>query len=318
MPSEFGRGGEITANSGEQCMAAARCREEEEEAKRPGKGVRSDFIAARCFREERERERERERSRAKPRTAGGADVLDGAAWQLLGIGGPTWNGEGRTAEMAQAVGGRRERRVGERERCRTAQRRPAQQRRRGAAPAVEGTRAGGGRRGRAGRGQRRSGKRWGRGQDGTWHGPERRRAGSDGAHGRTAMAVCRRGETEEGEKEVDEGGLKRNFREKQGLHYKASITFKPVLKWRWSQKQKCMVFRALQLCFRVHLQKSNSFEIIIKLSKVFKLYKNFYIKTTLHLHPRCSFTYIYDLNVSFQILQNNPHTFEIYPPYIPI
>jgi hypothetical protein len=93
-------------------VAAARCREEEEEAKRPGKGVRSDFIAARCFREERERERER--SRAKPRTVGGADVLDGAAWQLLVIGGPTWNGEGRTTETARAVGGRREGRVGER------------------------------------------------------------------------------------------------------------------------------------------------------------------------------------------------------------
>jgi hypothetical protein len=47
-----------------------------------------------------------------------------------------------------------------------------------------------------------------------------------------------------------------------------------VFKWRWAQKQKCMVFQDLQLCFRVHLQKSNSFEIKIKLSKVFKLYIN--------------------------------------------
>jgi hypothetical protein len=43
-----------------------------------------------------------------PKTAGGAGVLDGAAWQLLGIGGLTWNGEGMTADVARALGGRRE------------------------------------------------------------------------------------------------------------------------------------------------------------------------------------------------------------------
>jgi hypothetical protein len=75
-----------------------------------GEGVRSGFIAARCLKEERERER----SWAKSRTAGGAGVLDGAAWQLLGIGDPTWNGEGTTTDVARAVGGRRERRVGAR------------------------------------------------------------------------------------------------------------------------------------------------------------------------------------------------------------
>jgi hypothetical protein len=48
--------------------------------------------------------------------------------------------------------------------------------------------------------------------------------------------ACRRGETEEREREVDEGGSKRNFREMQGPYYNASITFKPVLKWRWAQK----------------------------------------------------------------------------------
>jgi hypothetical protein len=97
------------ANSGEQCATAARCRGEEEEAKRPGRGgVRSGFITACCFREEREGER----SRAMPRMAGDAGVLDGAAWQLLGIGGPTWNGEGMTADGARAVGGRRERCLG--------------------------------------------------------------------------------------------------------------------------------------------------------------------------------------------------------------
>jgi hypothetical protein len=75
-----------------------------------GEGVRSGFIAARCLREERERER----SWAKSRMAGGAGVLDGPAWQLLEIGGPTWKGEGTTADVARAVGGRRERRVGTR------------------------------------------------------------------------------------------------------------------------------------------------------------------------------------------------------------
>jgi hypothetical protein len=88
------------------------------------------------------------------------------------------------------------------------------------------------------------------------------------------VAACGRGETEEGEREVDEGGLKCNFREMQGPYCNASITFKPVLKWRWAQKQKCMVFQDLQLFFRVHLQKSNIFEIKIKFSKVFKLYIN--------------------------------------------
>jgi hypothetical protein len=92
-------------------------------------------------------------------------------------------------------------------------------------------------------------------------------------------------------------GLKRKIRETQGLHCKASITFKQVLKWRWSQKQKCIVFQALQLYFKVHLQKSNNFEVNIKLSSIFKLYVNpinsifkLYVnpinKTTLHVYPR--------------------------------
>jgi hypothetical protein len=81
-------------------------------------------------------------------------------------------------------------------------------------------------------------------------------------------------------------GLKRNSREKQGLHCKTSITFKPVLKWRWSQKQKCIVYQALQLCFKVHLQKSNNFEVKIKLSNIFKLYVNPIDNTTLHIYPR--------------------------------
>jgi hypothetical protein len=43
-------------------------------------------------------------------------------------------------------------------------------------------------------------------------------------------AACGRGETEEGEREVDKEGLNCNFREMQGPHFNASITFKPVLK----------------------------------------------------------------------------------------
>jgi hypothetical protein len=42
----------------------------------------------------------------------------------------------------------------------------------------------------------------------------------------------------------------------QGPHCNAGVTFKPVLKLRWAQKQKCMVFQNLQLFFKVHLQKS--------------------------------------------------------------
>jgi hypothetical protein len=37
---------------------------------------------------------------ARHRAAGGTGVLDGVAWQPVGIGCPTWNGEGRTADAA--------------------------------------------------------------------------------------------------------------------------------------------------------------------------------------------------------------------------
>jgi hypothetical protein len=66
-------------------------------------------------------------------------------------------------------------------------------------------------------------------------------------------AACGRGETEEKEREVDEGRPKRNFREMLGPYYNASITFKPVLKWRWAQKQKFRVFQNIKLCFKVYL-----------------------------------------------------------------
>jgi hypothetical protein len=60
-------------------------------------------------------------------------------------------------------------------------------------------------------------------------------------------------------------GLVCNIREKQGPDCKELANFKPVLKWRWSKKQKCIVFQTLQLPFKVHLQLSNSFEDIIDL-----------------------------------------------------
>jgi hypothetical protein len=85
-----------------------------------------------------------------------------------------------------------------------------------------------------------------------------RGAGAAGtAHRAGAVAVaCGRGEIEEREREVDEGGPKCNFRELQGPYYNVPITFQPVLKWRWAQKQKCMVFQNVQICFKVHPQKS--------------------------------------------------------------
>jgi hypothetical protein len=130
-------------------------------------------------------------------------------------------------------------------------------------------------------------------------GAEQRWGGGGGTHGRVVAAACGREETEEGEREVDEGVFNCNFREMQGLYCNASITFKPVLKWKWAQKQKCRVFQNVQLCFKVHLQKCNSFDTNTNLSKVFKLYVNPINKTTLHIYPMCSFTYIYNLNISF-------------------
>jgi hypothetical protein len=62
-------------------------------------------------------------------------------------------------------------------------------------------------------------------------------------------------------------GLICKIREKQGPDCKELATFKPVLKWRWSKKQKCIVSQTLQLLFKVHLQLSNSFEDILDLVK---------------------------------------------------
>jgi hypothetical protein len=51
-----------------------------------------------------------------------------------------------------------------------------------------------------------------------------------GAHGWAVAAACGRGEAEEGEREVDEGGLNSKIQKRQGLYCNAKITFKPVLK----------------------------------------------------------------------------------------
>jgi hypothetical protein len=48
-------------------------------------------------------------------------------------------------------------------------------------------------------------------------------------------------------------GLICKTKETQGLHCKELVTFKPVLKWRWSKKQKYIVFQTLQFLFKVQL-----------------------------------------------------------------
>jgi hypothetical protein len=94
---EFGRGGVVEGEFRRRSAAAARCREEEEEGTYEGMGLGLIFIGGHGAVEEREREGQ---SRAEPRMAGGTGVLDGVAWQPLGIDCPTWPGEGRTAEAA--------------------------------------------------------------------------------------------------------------------------------------------------------------------------------------------------------------------------
>jgi hypothetical protein len=78
-----------------------RWRKEEEEETGEGMGLGLIFIGGHGAVEEREREGQ---SRAELRTAGGAGVLDGVAWQPLGIDCPTWKSGGRPAEAARAVG----------------------------------------------------------------------------------------------------------------------------------------------------------------------------------------------------------------------
>jgi hypothetical protein len=65
----------------------------------------------------------------------------------------------------------------------------------------------------------------------------RQRQGRSGTRGRRRGPVCKNSKV-------------------QGSHSNTLVTFKPMLKWRWAQKQKCRIFQNLKLCFKVHLQKS--------------------------------------------------------------
>jgi hypothetical protein len=76
-------------------------------------GLGSGFIGEHRAVEERERE---SRCGARLRPTGGAVVRLGHAWRPLGTGGLTWQGEGKPAEAARAVGGAA-RRHAERERA---------------------------------------------------------------------------------------------------------------------------------------------------------------------------------------------------------
>jgi hypothetical protein len=69
----------------------------EEEREQQKGGARFGFIGTQDSVEVKGRESSRA---ARHRAAGGAGVLDGVAWQPLGIDCPTWNGEGRTVEAA--------------------------------------------------------------------------------------------------------------------------------------------------------------------------------------------------------------------------
>jgi hypothetical protein len=74
-------------------------------------------------------------------------------------------------------------------------------------------------------------------------------------------------ETEEAGAGGGRQGLVCDFPKVQGSYYNVLVTFKPELQWKWAKKQKCRVYQILQLCFKVHLQKSKGFETTIKLSK---------------------------------------------------
>jgi hypothetical protein len=105
---------------------------------------------------------------------------------------------------------------------------------------------------------------------GEGRGDGRRRARAAHNPGDRGNREGRAGETEAPEEEGDEliCGLICNFRERQRPYCKGLATFKPMLKWRWSKKQKCMVFQTLQLLFKVHLHLSNSFRDKMNLVKI--------------------------------------------------
>jgi hypothetical protein len=89
-----------------------------------------------------------------------------------------------------------------------------------------------------------------------WKGAEQRGGGGGAAHGRQEQHGASGRGAEEGEREVHERGPGCNFQKGQGPQCNALITFKLELKWKWTQNQKCRIYQNLQLCFKVHLQKS--------------------------------------------------------------
>jgi hypothetical protein len=102
----FGWGGAAAENSGERLDGRLGGHEEEERKQRTGKGLGLGFIGEHCSIEEREREREREsRCAARVRSTGGAVVPLGHAWWPLGTSGSMWQGKGKPAVAARAVGG---------------------------------------------------------------------------------------------------------------------------------------------------------------------------------------------------------------------
>jgi hypothetical protein len=104
----FGRGGAAGENFGERLGGRLGGREEEERETAGRKGLGSGFIGEHRSVEERERE---SRHAARLRSTGGADVPLGHAWRPLGTGGTTWQGKGKPAEAARAVGGAARRHV---------------------------------------------------------------------------------------------------------------------------------------------------------------------------------------------------------------
>jgi hypothetical protein len=88
--------------------------------------------------------------------------------------------------------------------------------------------------------------------EGTWTGAERR-WGCELLHMAGRSSAERRAEEQRREREVDESGPGCNFQKRQGPHCNALVTFKPEIKWKWTQKQKCRVYQNLQHCFKVHL-----------------------------------------------------------------
>jgi hypothetical protein len=89
-------------NFGERLGGRLGGREEEVRETVGRKGLGSGFIGEHHSIEERERE---SRHAAGLRSTGGVDVPLGHAWRPLGTGGSTWQGKGKPAKAARAVGG---------------------------------------------------------------------------------------------------------------------------------------------------------------------------------------------------------------------